>query len=135
MKNIVTISVEFSFKGKTLSPSLTMDLDVLLQQTGHLPSFYQLLASENGFDLYSYEYEMMQAEPLQFSNAQGRVSDFITTGELDIPAFETAWHEDQIQAELLSIAQKNLGIADFSKNPELKQALFESFQLGHRSRQ
>jgi hypothetical protein len=134
MKNTVTISIEFSFKGKTLSPSITLELDEVMQSTGHLPSFYQLLATENGFDLYSYEYEMMQTEALQFSNAQGLVSDFISGTELDITAFEAAWHDHQVTDKLLKLANKTLGISNFSENPELHQALLEAYALGQKNR-
>ena len=70
MKNLVTVYIEFSFRGKTHSPELSLDLDEFLHTHGSIPSLYPLIASHNDFDLYSYEYEMMQAEPLQFRDAQ-----------------------------------------------------------------
>ena len=134
MNNSVTAYIEFSFKGKTYSPSLSINLDEFLQAHGSIPSLYPLIANNNGFDLYSYEYEMMEAEPLQFRDAQGMVSDFITDGELDIAAFEKAWHEQQLAEELLAVANRNMGIKNLHENPELKQALLEAYRLGQESR-
>jgi hypothetical protein len=133
MKNLVTVYIEFSFRGKTHSPELSIDLDEFLQTHGSLPSLYPLIASHNDFDLYSYEYEMMQAEPLQFRGAQGQVADFITDGELDIIAFEAAWHENQVVEKLLAVANKHMGIKNLHENPELKQALLAAYQLGQES--
>ncbi len=71
MSNQVTASILFCFKGTSYSPSLDLDLDRYMHTSGHIPNLYPLIARANNFDLYSYEYEMMQAEPIKFSNPQG----------------------------------------------------------------
>jgi hypothetical protein len=130
MKNIVTASIEFSFKGKTLSPSITIELDPYLIGGGSLPNLCQMIAKVNNFDMYSYEYEMMQAETILFSDAQGFVAEFITAGNLDITAFEAAWHENKALEKLLTIAETHMNITDFGQHIELKKALLDAYLLG-----
>ena len=134
MENIVTASIHFSFKGKRHSPSITLELDKHLQASGELPNFYPLIAKENNFDLYSYEYEMMQAEEIRFSEAQGLVKNFIHNGVLDSASFIAAFHNEKIINELKMISEKNMDIRDLSAHPKLKQALIEAYQLGEKSR-
>lgn len=130
MKNIITVSVHFSFKGERHTPSLTIELDNHLITTGSLPSLYPLIARENNYDLYSYEYEMMQAEPLKYSDAQGIVAEHIEDGELNLDTFKTAWHEHYVLSQLQEIAKTTMQINDLSKHPDLKKALLEAYKLG-----
>ena len=135
MKNTVTVSVLFSFKGQRHTPSLQLDLDRFMTTSGRLPDLYPLLAKANDYDLYSYEYEMLEAEPLQFNDAEGLVCDYIEDGRLDIPAFEAAWHQAQKTAALLEIARQQLGIDDFSEQPGLEQAMLQAWELGEKQAQ
>lgn len=133
MKNTVTATIHFSFKGENHAPSVRLDLDRHIELTGTLPDLYQLIARENNFDLYSYEYEMMQAEKIQFSDAKGLIKDFIIDGALDIDAFTLNWQENKSINELLSVAEEHLNISDFSQHNELKQALMAAYLLGQKS--
>lgn len=133
MKNIVTASIQFSFKGKTFSPSIVLELDDFLRANKSLTNLYHLIASANKIDHYSYEYEMMQAETITFSDAQGLVANFIVEGVLDSPAFLTAWREQQLNRQLQDIAQRHLGVEDLQQQPELMAALKEAFHNGQKS--
>lgn len=130
MKNIVTASIEFSFKGKNLSPSITVELDPYLEGGGTLPNLCSLIAKANNHDFYSYEYEMMQAAEIMYSDAQGLVAEFIIDGQLNIKAFEAKWNENIALEKLLIIAEEHMNIADFNQHLELKKALLESYLLG-----
>jgi hypothetical protein len=44
-----------------------------MQTTGKVPDLFPLLAKVSKIGFYSYEYEMMQAEEIIFSDAQGLV--------------------------------------------------------------
>lgn len=104
MKNIITASIEFSFKGETFTPRITIELDEHLKANGSLlDNLYSIIATENNIGLYLYEYEMMQAEAIQFCHVEGFVEDYITDGILDFNAFETAWHENYAISKLLNI--------------------------------
>ena len=130
MKNIITASIHFSFKGKELSPSITVELDQYLEGGGSFPNLCSLIAKANNHDLYSYEYEMMQAAEIKYSDAQGLVAEFINEGQLDVEAFEASWNENKALTKLLSIAEEHMDITDFSQHIELKKALLEAYMFG-----
>ncbi|MDH5394239.1 MAG: hypothetical protein OEY11_13715, partial [Gammaproteobacteria bacterium] len=115
------------------SPSLTLELDNYLKSTGRLPLLYPLIARENNFDLYSYEYEMMQAEPIIYSEPQGIVAEHIENGRLNLATFKTAWHEQHTLSQLQAMAKELLQIDDLTKTPELEQALKAAYTLGQKS--
>lgn len=133
MSNLVKASVIFCYKGETLSPSITIELDEYLQASSTLPDLYPVIAKANNHDLYSYEFEMMQAQSIVFSEASGMVAEFITDGRLDIDAFVKAWTDQQCMDALAKVAVDVLSIDDLEKNPELKQALLEAYNLGKAS--
>ncbi len=130
MSNHITASVEFYYKGDKLSATIELDLDQHMQATGQLPELYPLLAKALNLDLYSYEYEMMQAEVIFFNNAKGLVAEHLDEGLLDIAAFETAWIENTLLEKLQEIAQRHLSIDDLQQQPDVKNALLEACQLG-----
>ncbi len=134
MNNHITASIEFYFKGKNISSSVSLNLDQHMQSSGKLPALYQLLAREINLDLYSYEYEMMQAETIIFSQSKGLVTEYINDGLLDIEAFETAWVKNNMLKKLENIAQKNLSIDDLAQHPDLKNALLKAYQLGEQAK-
>ena len=134
MNNIITASILFSFKGKKHAPSIELDLDQHMQAAGHVPDLYPLIAKANGFDLYSYEYEMMQAEPIHFSNPQGMVADYVRGTGLDIEAFESAWHEHRITEQLNMIVSDTMGNSELNQHPELMTALRQAYLLGKNSK-
>jgi len=135
MNNQITASILFCFKGKNYSPSLDLDLDRHMHSSGSIPNLYPLIARAHNFDLYSYEYEMMQAEPIKFSNPQGMVADHLNEDNLDIQAFESAWQEQQILQQLQEITANNMGINNFEQHPELKKVLLQAYRLGKNSPQ
>ena len=132
MKSTITASIHFSFKGENHSPSITVELDQYLEGGGggSLPDLCPLIAKFNNHDLYSYEYEMMQAAEIVYSDAKGLVADFLDEGILNIEAFELAWHENNALNKLLAIAEAHMNISDFSQHIELKKALLEAYMLG-----
>ena len=130
MSNQITASVEFYFKGKKFSPAVELDIDQYMRTSGKLPVLYPLLARSINIDPYSYEYEMLEAEPVLFNNASGLIAQYIEAGVLDFDAFKIAWTETQALEKLQAIAQENLGVADIEQQPELKNALLQAYQLG-----
>ncbi len=135
MHNHITASVEFYFKGEKFTASVDLDVDQHMQNAGELPAIFPLLARTINLDLYSYEYEMMQAETVVFNQAKGLIANYVNEGVLDIPAFESAWSENKVIKKLQAIAQQKLSIDDIDQHPELKSVLLEAFQLGRTSAQ
>lgn len=130
MSNYVTASVEFHFKGKEHKASIELDMDQHMHASGELPDLYPLLATAMEVGAYSYEYEMMLAETITFSDAKGLVADFVSEGILDLAAFNTAWSESITIERLQDIAKQHLSIDDIDQEPELKKALLAAYQLG-----
>ena len=130
MSNHITASVEFYFKGQHLTASIELDMDQYMQTTGQLPALYPLLARAINLDLYSYEYEMMQAEEILYNNAKGLIAEHVNEGSFDFDSFKAEWVETKMLDKLQDIAQRNLSVGDILQHPELKNALLEAYQLG-----
>jgi hypothetical protein len=135
MKNSLVASIEFYFKGEKYSPSARIDLDRMMETGGELPSLVTLLARENGIDLYSYQYEVMEMEEIHFSEVQGFVADFIHNGMLDFEGFADKWQEQKVLDELAGIARHCLDLEDLGAQPGLKDALLEAYRLGQKNAQ
>lgn len=133
MKSIVTVSIHFSFKGERHSPSLTVEFDEHVLSKDNLSHLYQDLARANNYDLYSYEYEMMQAEPLVFSEAKGLVADHIEEGILDFDTFKVAFHNYKTLSQLQDLAKSQLQIDDLQQHPKIMNALLEAYTLGQKN--
>jgi len=103
--------------------------------SGCIPNLYPLIARANNFDLYSYEYEVMQLETIHFNSPQGMVAEHLNEHSLDIKAFESAWHENIIIAQLQDISTNTLSINDLNLHPKLMDALLQSYQLGRNATQ
>jgi hypothetical protein len=130
MGNSIVVSVEFDYRGEHFSPTATIDLDAVMQEFSQLPDLLLLLARANDINDHSYELEIMMMEPLQFSDCQGWVCDYVYEGGLDVAAFETAWHERSLADAIATIARRTLQVDDLEQRPELRQALLEAYDLG-----
>ena len=96
MKNTIDAHIEFSFQGETHSLTSCIDLDQFMMQGHSASSFHALLAQEHNIDTYSYHYEVMQEESIEFQNPHGLVANFFHNGILDLDGFSTAWQEQKI---------------------------------------
>lgn len=130
MRNHITASVEFYYKGEKRTASIELDVDQHMQAAGQLPDLYPLLAQTINLDLYSYEYEMLQSETILFSNAKGLTTEHLSAGVFDVESFRAAWTEIQTLECLQKIARQTLSIDDLQQHPELKKALLEAYRLG-----
>ena len=130
MINKITASIEFYFKGKHFTPSVELDLDDIMTTHRALPDLHPYLARLHAIDTYSYEYEMMLAEDIQFSNAQGWAADFVSDGQFNYTEFEQAWLEQETLQTLSSIIKQELDINDLSQHPALKNVIMAAYNLG-----
>lgn len=135
MKNIITASVEFYFKGEKFTPSVSIDLDEYMQAGACVPDLYPLIAAANNIDLYSYEYEMMQAEPVEIRRSEGLVADYVTDGALDIGAFETAWRERKTVTTIRHIIAQHGLTQVLKQHPAIEQALLDVYKAGQENHQ
>jgi hypothetical protein len=130
MNSKLTATIRFCFKGQTHEPSIEITLVEYMKNPENYPDICMMIARANDFDMYSYEYEMMQAENITFSDASGLVADFINDGTLDFSAFELAWQEKNILNQIQDIAKNILSIDDLEQQPEIKQALISAYKSG-----
>ncbi len=139
MKNEIVASVEFYFKGERYSPKATINLDRLMKNQKNdldiLASIHPLLAKENGIDTYSYQFEIMLAETIQFSDATGIAKKYCLDGHFSMAEFEKVWHEENILEQIKPIAKLHLAIDDLSQHPKLKTALMAAFLKGKENSQ
>lgn len=129
MANKITATITFHFKGTQFSPNAELDLDTLMQQHGSLPQLHQMLAQRNDIDLYSYEYEMMLTEDVQFSDASDLAKEFLIDGHFDQSRFEQQWHENYVLTKLAPIVKQHLDIDDIEQHQELKTVLLAACKL------
>jgi len=128
--NRITIVIPFSFKGETLRPSSSIDLDTLMESKGHIPCLYTHIADENDISVYSYEHDVMMMAEMEFEHVEGIAIDFIQDGRFDSDAFEIEWKRLQSQQILQKIALQQLDISDLESHPDLKKALREAYEAG-----
>lgn len=130
MKNTLDARVEFDFKGQHHVLRASIDLDRLMQDRGGLPDLHALLAKENDIDVYSYEYEMMEAEAVCVDKATGLAAACVRDDRFDADCFEQRWREQRIAERLQEVAGRHLRVDDLSQHPELRAALLAAYRLG-----
>lgn len=128
--NSIDIQIEFSYKGETLRPRATLDLDDLMERHGGMPDLHRYLAVQNQIDTYSYLYETMESYDIAFANARGVAAEFFDGEQFDWSAFERRWREMQEYRFLYEVAERHLGIHDLDTQPHLLAALREAYEVG-----
>ena len=132
MSSSIEARLEFSFKGEVHTLEYRIELDELFTYCGSQPRAHELLAKKHGIDTYSYLYEVMQEEPIEFSNPQGAASDFMNDGQFDQQAFIAGWPAHCVLDQLKAIASSELSIDDLNQHQALKRALLLAYQLGNK---
>ena len=132
--NKITVTIPFSFKGKDYKPSINLDLDHFSQTNGDFSRLFHQVATQNGIDNYSYEYEVLESSPIFFSQPTGLAKAFlIDEHNFDLSGFKEKTQENEIMEVIQTIAKKQLGIEDLENNKKLKQALIDAYHAGESS--
>ncbi|MDQ6982377.1 MAG: hypothetical protein Q9M08_05145 [Mariprofundus sp.] len=129
-KNSVTASLQFDFRGQSFKPSITVDLDSLMQRQGDLNGLHDMLAASIGLDSYRHEYDVMLLHEITFSEPSGLAMDFTLDGRLNFDGFIEAWQKQKMLRSIEPIARKHLDIVDLDQHPDICNALLESYRLG-----
>ena len=130
MKNSITVTIPFSFKGKEHTPTTIIDLDAFVKSDQTLDFIFHQVATENNIGSYSYEYEVLESSTKIFSNATGLAVKFVTENNFDLDGFKQALKEGEFSQTLEEIALNHLQIEDLDKEEKLKQALVAAYQAG-----
>lgn len=133
MKNSIVVSAEFHFKGTKHSPSMVIDLDEYIKSNSSEDVLYPLLAKTNNIDTYSYEYEILLDQSLEFSDAEGLAKNFLDENTFDFTAFAQAFQDEHIEILIADIARAHMPASDLSTQPELRAALLEAFKKGQQA--
>jgi len=133
MTNFITATIEFSFKGHTLTPSARLDLDQLMNKHGQIPALQPMLAQLNNIDSYSYEYEMLEAEDIIFTEPSGLSEQFFNDSQFDQAGFEQVWQENNVLKMLSGNIKEQLDIDDIHQHPALKNVLLDAYELGKKA--
>jgi len=129
-----TASLSFDFRGQRFSPSIHIDLHIMMMKQQPIEHLYDLLGASIGLDAYRHEYDVMIMHEITFSEPAGLVSDFIINGTLDFDAFAEAWQKQRALDVVQPIARRHLDIADLDTHPDIRNALIESYQSGQATR-
>lgn len=123
-------SVNFSFKGEIHRIEATLDLarHVSAGETG--PDFHLLLAQAGGIDPYSYLYEVLASNDIDFSRATGGAALCCKDGLFDWGCYWSQAQKDRDAALLGAIAARHLGVTDLTRRPDLQAALRAAYQAG-----
>ncbi|MES0370743.1 MAG: hypothetical protein ABUK11_00555 [Mariprofundaceae bacterium] len=130
MKNKITVTLPFSFRGKAFNPKCVIDLDEHMELLGSIPCLYTHLANENDISVYSYEHDVMMMGTLVFEQAEGIAAEFTSNGHFDSDGFKTKWLEYKLHEWLEEIAMRHMGVDNLEEQSPLKKALLEAHQLG-----
>ena len=130
MKNAITVTIPFHFRGEAFQPSARIDLNELANAENAQTWLVQRIAAENGIDLYAYEYEVMEATMPVFSDPEGLATAYLTDGQLDLAGFRQEFAEQAIMDKLIAIAREKLGIEDLTLEPAISKALRAAFEAG-----
>jgi len=130
MKNSITVTIPFSFKGVEHQPTAVVDLDSYTRSQLNLNQFFHLVATENGIDVYSYEYEVLESSTLIFSRAMGLAKEFLNGNSFDLDAFSNKLTEINTLKKLQAIASETLDINKLAEHEKLQQALLQAYQAG-----
>jgi len=130
MKNSITATIQFDFKGERFTPSLEIDLDSHMESIGKLPDLHGLIAAANNIGIYSYEYEMLLAEDIKITDAKGMIEDYIVEGVLDTDTFESVWLEHKALQVVQAIVSKNMNLDDLQQHPEFIKTLLAVYKAG-----
>jgi hypothetical protein len=133
MKNTVTATIPFSFKGKNFTPSAEIDLDKLCHLDHGLEALAHIIARKNSIGAYSYEYEILLSSPINFSTATGAAKLYLSENQFDLEGFKENFKETRILEQLKSIARETLNIENIDEHEMLKTALLRAYQAGSSS--
>lgn len=132
MKNSIRVSLTYSYRGETFTPSAIIDLDNLGDSDGAV-DWHARIALANGIDTYSYVYEVMRESKLSFSDATGLAANHLTDQDFDFDGFIHAYRQAGHIGPLQNIARDILQIDDLNQEPAIRDALVQAYLLGKNS--
>lgn len=131
--NTVRARLAFSFKGENYELDSVIDLDRCLGEPGEAPNFHRFLAQAAGIDPYSYLYEILESDEIEFSDATGLAARSCRDGQFDWTQFEQDLSEERDWQAVRAIAEPIVGARVLDENPALKEVLLAAYRAGRAS--
>jgi hypothetical protein len=131
--NTIRARASLSFKGETRELDSIIDLDACLGEPGEAPNFHRLLARAAGIDPYSYLYEVLESNEIEFSDATGVAARSCRDGGFDWTRFEQDRREERDWQAVRAVAQQIMTTRDLDADPDLKAALLAAYRAGRAS--
>lgn len=134
MNDTLRARTEFSFQGETHELECVIDLDRCTAVEGERPDFHLMLARAHGIDPYSYLYEVLEAQDIEFADPTGLAAGCCNDGSFDWDCFVQASRDERDRLAVKRIAEKSLGIRDLDARPELAAAMLIAYRAGRDGR-
>jgi hypothetical protein len=134
MNNTVRARTEFSYQAKTHALECVIDLDGCTTAEGEAPDFHLMLARAHGIDPYSYLYEVLETQDIEFSEPTGLAAGCCRDGGFDWASFVQTRGEERDRAAVRRVATEVLGIADLDARPDLAAAMLAAYRAGRNER-
>lgn len=128
--NTIRAHIAFSFKGETYDLDAVIDLDNYPTDPEEAPNFHLLLAQAAGIDTYSYLYEVLESDDIEFSDATGLAAQCCRDGCFDWAEFARKRGEEGDWQVVRRIAEPLLPSHALDDDPELKTALLAAYRAG-----
>ena len=128
--NTIRAHITLSFKGETHNLDAVIDLDNYPADPEEAPNFHLLLAQAGGIDPYSYLYEVLESDDIEFSDATGLAAQCCHEGGFDWAEFAQKRREDGDWQAVRRIAEPLLPAHALDGDPALKAALLAAYRAG-----
>ncbi len=125
----IIAKVAFDFRGKRFEPEIKLDLTRIDSESFSEEQIYAMLAKANQIGFYSYEYEVMQSYPLEYSQPQGMAKAFLSENGFDFNHFLKAYQQQELLQKLQQIACNNMQITSLDDIPGLEKTLLEVYRM------
>lgn len=128
--NRIRARLACSFQGRDYDLDTLIDLDAARFAQGEPPDFHRVLAEAAGIDTYSYLYEVVEMQDIEFSEATGEAARHCHGGVFDWCGFQQARPAAVALQRVQDIAAQHLGIGDLAGQPQLRAALLAAYRAG-----
>lgn len=131
--NTLRVHASLSFKGEHYQLDTVVDLDRTNIDAEEMPDFHRILAGAHGIDTYSYLYEALESNELEFSEPTGAAAQACQDGGFDWVSFAQARREELDWQVVRNLAAQTLNPTDLDARADLKAMLLAVYRAGRAS--
>lgn len=133
MQTNMTIRLIYDFRGETKQLDTNIQLPLYIENIEHyVHSLPAKVAEKHGLDTFTYEFEMLEASPIEVINYDSRIKVNLPKLPMDAINFLEAYKKIAPEAYLETIATAY--DIDLAKNPRVAKAMKAAYILGKEQR-